>query len=121
MKRTKLKSISPRKAKANELYRKAKKEYRVALALSQGLDAKTDPLCERCLSRTCGAGIHHKAGRSGVLLWHGQLFAGLCDVCHIQEVHGHPSQARVDGWIVDLTRDQYEEIRQEEQPKLYGC
>ena len=121
MKRTKLKSISPRKAKANELYRKAKKEYRMALALSQGLDAKADPICERCKLRACDRGVHHKAGRSGVLLWRQELFACLCSPCHIQEVHGKPSQGRSEGFIIDLTRDQYEEIRQEEQPKLYGC
>jgi len=119
MRRTRLKSISPQKKRANELYRKAKKEYRSALAITQGIDADEDPKCERCGKATCGAGVHHKAGRSGVLLWHKPLFACLCDMCHIQEVHGNPKQGRSEGYIVDLTRDEYREIESKERPKLW--
>lgn len=63
--------------------------------------------------------MHHKAGRSGVLLWHQELFAVLCDKCHLQEVHGNPSRSRSEGWIVDLSRSEYNRIEQEERPKLW--
>jgi hypothetical protein len=120
VKRTRIKQISPTKKKHNELYRKAKKERTRELQAIQKLGPKDIPLCERCQSRQ-GNAFHHGAGRSGVLLWHKPFLFWLCNQCHTgpNGVHAKTTQAEMDGWIVRLTRDQYEEIRKIEQPKLY--
>lgn len=118
MKRTRIKPISPTKTKHNELYRKSKASFKKELAISQGLEAKATPLCQWCqLSE--GTDLHHRAGRSGVLLWHKPLFAWLCRSCHNKVHFSDTKGAEQCGYIVRLTRDEYEEIRREEQPRLY--
>jgi hypothetical protein len=118
MKRTRIKQISPTKKKHNELYRKAKNEYRKELCALQGRETKMGPLCERC-QKNLAEDLHHKAGRNGFMLWHKPTFSLLCRPCHNAIHFGGTTQAEMDGWIVRLTRSEIEEIRKIEQPKLY--
>lgn len=118
MRRTRIKQISPKKKKSNELYRKAKEEYRKEVRSIQGRPPNLGLLCERC-QKNIEDDIHHKAGRSGFMLWHKPMFCLLCRTCHNEIHYRNTKQAEADGWIIRLTRGQIEEIRKIEQPKLY--
>lgn len=117
MRRTRLKSISPKKAKANALYAKSKKELWNDLCEAQGRNKKDGPMCERC-GEMLATDPHHKAQRRSVLLWHKPMLSWLCRPCH-NAIHANPSQARKDGWLIDISRDELYLIELEEKPKLW--
>lgn len=71
------------------------------------------PGCVRSLRRGHVIDLHHKAGRSGPLLFHRPFFASLCRQHH-DHVHAHPGWAREAGWLIDLPHDEVFRIRQAE-------
>jgi hypothetical protein len=71
------------------------------------------PGCSRSLLKGDVIDLHHKAGRSGPLLYHRPYFASLCRRHH-DHVHAWLKESRANGWIIDLTRDQVFQIRQAE-------
>lgn len=71
------------------------------------------PGCTRSLLKGDIIDLHHKAGRSGPLLYHRPHFASLCRRHHDQ-VHECVKESRANGWIIDLRRDEVYRIRQAE-------
>jgi len=120
MKRSRINPVSKNKKKRNQLYERSKKEYWAAIAVEQGRDGRT-PLCEKCLERTA-TDTHHRAGRSGPLLWCKDYLSVLCRPCHSygpDSVHENPKKAELDGWTVRLNRREIESIKLREESKLY--
>lgn len=42
--------------------------------------------------------IHHKNGRSGILLFDVRHWMTVCNSCH-SYLHAHPAEARIKGWL----------------------
>ena len=106
-----MRRISQSRQKHYELYIQSKKELTAELLESGKLSKTGFPLCERCNTRE-GTDFHHKAQRFGALLWYKPMLCWLCRKCHT-EVHENPRQARKEGWLVDLTQEQRNAIRDE--------
>jgi hypothetical protein len=86
LKRTKLKPMSPERRRASTLYRDFRKMF-----------LKERPICERCSNRH-SRDVHHKKGRGKHYL-DVESWAAVCRECH-DWIHGHPKQAREDGWLI---------------------
>jgi hypothetical protein len=90
---------SDRRAGQEKLYAKAKREYQAEHPQCEFVG------CTRSLLKGDLIDLHHKASRTGSLLYNEDYFASLCRQHH-DWCHAHPSQARAAGWIVDLTSEQ---------------
>lgn len=90
----KKKSISPisdKRAKELKTYREKRDQY-----------LKNNPICEvhDCDNKTTNC--HHKAGRSGSLLYNDEYFMACCSSCHPKRIHENPKWARDNGYIITI-------------------
>ena len=79
--RTRLRPISTKRAKASRIYLTARSRF-----------LGSHPVCQRCDGRR-STDIHHTAGRSGSNYQDQTTWLALCRQCH-DWIHQHPSQAR---------------------------
>lgn len=97
-KQAKLKAVSERGKKRNELYRKARKEY---LLTHQCCEAKlqgcTIPTVNDKLSEIT---IHHKKGKVGDLLFDQRYFIAVCMNCHMF-IEANNEWSKLNGYSVD--------------------
>jgi hypothetical protein len=84
--KTRIKSISPKKKEINAEYAKRKRRY-----------LKEHPICEAC-HKVAAKDLHHSRGRSGQLLIMAEFFQALCAPCH-RWVHDNPKEAREKGLL----------------------
>lgn len=82
---TKIRKLSPKRAKQNREYRQ-----KAALYLS------VHPVCEACKQNEATQ-IHHKKGRIGELLTDMKYFLAVCESCH-RFIELHPVQAKKYGF-----------------------
>ena len=87
LKRTPLRKVSKKRAIANRVYLRLRKEQ---LAIY--------PICRVCAKRP-STDIHHMNKRSGERLNDVSMFLPVCRPCH-QWIHDYPADARDKGFLV---------------------
>jgi hypothetical protein len=87
MKRSRLRSMSPKKQAQMEEY------FPRAVAFK-----KRKPICEVCRKRKT-KDVHHRAGRLGPNLLDEDTWTAVCRRCH-DWIHDHPKEARAAGLLV---------------------
>lgn len=99
-KKPKIKSKSSKRSSEESLYAKARKKY-----------LNENPNCEIC-GNSKNSSLHHKAGRSGKLIYDIEYFSNLClasdycDVIYPESNHNHSGGCH--GWVEankDLARE----------------
>ncbi len=58
-------------------------------------------VCGAYVRGVCTGGdleVHHKKGRSGILLFDVRHWLAVCPACHVW-IHAHPEEARKRGWL----------------------
>jgi len=105
--RTRIKQRSPGKATDDRKYRQAKKAYQCEHPNCEFGG------CEKNLLFGDLVDLHHKAGRSGPLLYTAKYFMSLCRRHH-DWVKENMSAARARGLIIDVSSDEVRRLRLEE-------
>ncbi len=96
------KAIHPERSKAGGVKaRSHSEEVRNTVYLPiRELHLTRFPVCEVC--QACIASdVHHRAGRSGLLLFDVRYFTSICRPCH-RTIHHDEAKAKKEGWILDL-------------------
>lgn len=90
-KRKRIKVVSDKKLEDLKLYRENRDEYMFK-----------HPVCEVDECENPSTDLHHKAGRSGSLLWNPKYFLATCHHCHFIRIHENPKWAREKGYILTV-------------------
>jgi len=108
LKRTRLRSRSPKKAADDRKY-----------AAEKTAHFAEHPRCQWPLGCSCSIGsgaiidLHHKAGRNGPLLYTRKYFATACRKHH-DIAKSDPILSRRIGWVIDVSSEEVRALRQAE-------